>query len=271
MDEESFSLDGMFTPPRPPTPPPTLAIYQREKARGTGGGWSEIGISLVGNHPLWGHYLWNASRAFASFLDSNRLLYVGRTVLELGAGGGLPGILAAKNGARKVVLTDYPDAPLIDNLRKNVEENLREEERIRVSVLGYTWGHPVESLLQELVDADSRSQPDGFDVVIMSDLVFNHSQHDALLDACELSLSSRRGDAATDGSEPCLLAFYSHHRPHLAEHDLGFFRKAEARGWLCKEIVTEKFTPMFPEDPGEEEVRATVHGWKLTRGATKNA
>jgi nicotinamide N-methyltransferase len=23
---------------------------------------------------------------------------------------------------------------------------------------------------------------------------------------------------------------------------------------------------MFPEDPGEEEVRATVHGWKMTRG-----
>ncbi len=23
--------------------------------------------------------------------------------------------------------------------------------------------------------------------------------------------------------------------------------------------------PMFPEDPGEEEVRSTVHGWKLTR------
>jgi len=23
---------------------------------------------------------------------------------------------------------------------------------------------------------------------------------------------------------------------------------------------------MFPEDPGEEEVRATVHGWRMTRG-----
>jgi hypothetical protein len=22
---------------------------------------------------------------------------------------------------------------------------------------------------------------------------------------------------------------------------------------------------MFPDDPGDEEVRATVHGWKLTR------
>ena len=63
-----------------------------------------------------------------------------------------------------------------------------------------------------------------------------------------------------------------------------FFTKAKDAGWLCDKIVTEKFPvsdalystedyqltvpmpqPMFPEDPGEEEVRATVHGWRLTR------
>ena len=30
-------------------------------------------------------------------------------------------------------------------------------------------------------------------------------------------------------------------------------------------VIVIRRQPMFPEDPGEEEVRSTVHGWKLTR------
>jgi predicted RNA methylase len=43
-----------------------------------------------------------AARALAGFLQRNPELYAGRTVLELGAGGGLPGLVAAKSGARKM-------------------------------------------------------------------------------------------------------------------------------------------------------------------------
>jgi nicotinamide N-methyltransferase len=44
----------------------------------------------------------------------------GKTVLELGAGGGLPSLVCAINGASQVVVTDYPDAELIENLRYNI-------------------------------------------------------------------------------------------------------------------------------------------------------
>jgi nicotinamide N-methyltransferase len=40
--------------------------------------------------------------ALASYLDSNVGLYNARSVLELGAGGALPSIVAALNGARRV-------------------------------------------------------------------------------------------------------------------------------------------------------------------------
>ena len=50
---------------------------------------------------------WNAALALASFLDANVELYKNRHVLELGAGGALPSIVAAKNGAQKVC-TFYP-------------------------------------------------------------------------------------------------------------------------------------------------------------------
>ena len=89
-----------------------------------------MSVRLVGSHPLWGHYLyvcihaklelfalhfpvsfflilffddrWNAARALARFLQRNPELYAGKNVLELGAGGGLPGLIAAKCGAQKV-------------------------------------------------------------------------------------------------------------------------------------------------------------------------
>jgi len=78
--------------------------------------------------------LWNAAIAFASYLDAHRELVNGKFVLELGAGGGLPGIVAAQNSATNVVLTDYPDSALIENLEYNVRQNVRDEqERGRVA------------------------------------------------------------------------------------------------------------------------------------------
>jgi len=47
---------------------------------------------------------WNAARAFATYLDAHPETYQGRNVIELGAGGGLPGIVAALNGANTVCL-----------------------------------------------------------------------------------------------------------------------------------------------------------------------
>ena len=46
---------------------------------------------------------WNTARVLASFLQRNSDLYLGRSMLELGAGGGLPGLVTAKCGARKVL------------------------------------------------------------------------------------------------------------------------------------------------------------------------
>jgi len=49
---------------------------------------------------------WNAARAFATYLDAHQELYRNRNVIELGAGGGLPGIVTALNGANTVGLQD---------------------------------------------------------------------------------------------------------------------------------------------------------------------
>ena len=78
-------------------------------------------------------------------------------VLELGAGAALPSLVAAKSGARKVVVTDYPSPGIIEAIRKNVEHNLDVDERARVEVLGLDWAD-CESVLARL----RASHPDGF-------------------------------------------------------------------------------------------------------------
>lgn len=124
----------------------------------------------------------------------------------------------------------------------------------------------------------------------MSDLVFNHSQHEALLSTCEgllcpLSVSSQPtpDDPVSDDDlstlpsnpleTPLALCFYSHHRPHLAADDLTFLHKARARGWTVWKVIEDKEAgPAFPEDDGrldkdgkewDAAVRGTVHGWAM--------
>ncbi|KAJ2916887.1 hypothetical protein MD484_g3496, partial [Candolleomyces efflorescens] len=258
-DSEDETLASMFPePPRPPSPSPTISTYSRNQKFIKGPeDWKEIKIRLVGDHPLWGQYLWNAARSFATYLDEHRDLYENRNVLELGAAGALPSLVAAKNKARLVVSTDYPDDPLIDNIDHNIRLNLTPEEQGRTVAKGYIWGRQVDELVEI---SSSKTGQRGYDLIILSDLVFNHSQHDALLSTCEDVISPPSGPLI-----PSVLVFYSHHRPHLAHRDMEFFSKAGSRGWKVERVVEERFPVMFPEDSGDEVVDV-VWPQKLTCG-----
>jgi hypothetical protein len=90
---------------------------------------------------------------------------------------------------------------------------------------------------------------------LLSDLVFNHSQHAALLDSCLACLSSSTSTSpvalvpsstsllSIDISLPTLqtpavLCFYSHHRPtpELIAADLGFIALAREKGWTVHKV-----------------------------------
>ncbi|ELU37067.1 nicotinamide N-methyltransferase [Rhizoctonia solani AG-1 IA] len=321
-NEDELGLDNVFEePPRPPTPPPTLTTYHRQATRlkSDASEWSTLDLQLVGHHVLWAH--WNAAIILADFLDLNSMeLCRDKAVLELGAGGALPSLVAALCGAHQVVITDYPDAPLLDNITRNIDHNI--PSHIHPNVKGYVWGTNPEKLFQcldrtnsagdSLVDART-VEKNAFDVIILSDLIFNHSQvgnahthsstfqgtttecylllysriqHSALLDTCESALRlarrleevaqdemksagggklSHEPERAMDISTPCVLVFFSHHRPQYISRDLDFFTRAKERGWICEQVVQTKMKAMFPNDPGDEEVRSTVHGWILRR------
>ena len=87
-----------------------------------------------------GHFLWNAGRTISAYIEErSEELVKGKTVLELGAGAGLPSLVCALNGASHTVVTDYPDAELIDNLRYNIKhcDLLPNPSNIVAEVCGY--------------------------------------------------------------------------------------------------------------------------------------
>lgn len=153
-------------------------------------------------------------------------------MLELGAGAGLPSLISAHLSAKRVVVTDYPDADLITNLSYNIEACA---PSLPIVAKGYLWGADSSPLIEEV-------KPDeAFDVLILADLLFNHSEHGKLVQTVTKSLK-KNGTA---------LVFFTPYRPWLLEKDLAFFDLARENGLIVEKVlekVMEKV--MFEEDPG---------------------
>ena len=89
----------------------------------------------------------------------------------------------------------------------------------------------------------------------MSDLIFNHTGHHKLLKAAVACLEKTKG---------VILVGFTHHRPHLAHKDMHFFEIASKEFDLKVEhLFDEKMKEMFTADPGDVDVRRTVHVYKL--------
>jgi nicotinamide N-methyltransferase len=102
---------------------------------------------------------------------------------------------------------------------------------------GYLWGAPIDNLTKYLTDSS------GFDVLILADLLFNHSEHAKLIKTVQLTLKKSPTSRA--------YVFFTPYRPWLYEKDLAFFDLAKEAGFTVTktfEKVMEKV--MFEEDPG---------------------
>ncbi|KAM3418636.1 Protein N-terminal and lysine N-methyltransferase EFM7 [Cercospora zeina] len=221
-------------------------------------GGDVLQLHLSTQNPLWGHLLWQGGRTVADYLEANKAQYVqDKTVLELGAGAGLPSLICAINGAKQVVVTDYPDADLIDNLRANIRDcSLLPDSASNVVATGHIWGGDTSDLTTHLEPGRSNS---GFDVVILADLLFNHSEHGKLLQSIRQTLK-RSSDAQA-------LVFFTPYRPWLLQKDLAFFDLARDDGFIVEKILEKQMDKvMFEEDPGDETLRRTVFGHRIRWG-----
>ncbi|ROW03215.1 hypothetical protein VSDG_01216 [Cytospora chrysosperma] len=264
IDEVETAGVGLFDEPEdyyPPSPKPTMQTY-------TTHGGQTIDLHLVGYSPTEAHHLWNGSRVISDYFESHPAEVRGRTVLELGAGAGLPSIVAAVLGARRVVMTDFPDADIVANMWKNIDgcalippaaaagggEGEGEGEGGRgqdvVVAKGFVWGFDPVPLLAELPGAPAER----FDVLVLADLLFRHAEHGKLLDTIRDTMRRARDSKA--------FVFFTSYRPWLQHKDLAFFDLARERGFVVDQILERKMDrPLFEDDPGDKEILKTCTGW----------
>lgn len=79
--------------------------------------------------------------------------------------------------------------------------------------------------------------------MILADLLFNHSEHQKLVQSIERTLKR--------SSSTYALVFFTPYRPWLLEKDLAFFNLAKSAGFTVEQILEKKMDAvMFENDPG---------------------
>ncbi|KAF5235743.1 hypothetical protein ACHAPM_000538 [Fusarium culmorum] len=237
----------------PPTPPPTSQVFTMQSGK-------PITLHLVGASPTEAHHLWNGAKMIADFFEEDPSRVKGKTVLELGAAAGLPSLVAAILGAHKVVVTDYPDPDIIRIMQKNVDEcdeTVEPRGRIvdTVDTMGFVWGADSVPLLARLNPTDD-SHKERFDILILADLLFRHSEHGNMVKTIKETLKISRESVA--------YVFFTSYRPWKKELDMGFFDIAREQGFEVEQIAERRLDkPLFENDPGDLDVQKTVKGFAV--------
>ncbi|KAH0857241.1 hypothetical protein HID58_085502, partial [Brassica napus] len=83
----------------------------------------------------YGLFVWPCSVILAEYVWQQRSRFRGSTILELGAGTSLPGLVAAKVGANVTLTDDSSKAEVLENMTRVCELN-----NLNCNVMGLTWG-----------------------------------------------------------------------------------------------------------------------------------
>lgn len=101
------------------------------------------------------------------------------------------------------------------------------------------------------------SDAHGFDTLILADLLFNHSQHAALVSTVQATLA-RTADAKA-------LVFFTPYTPWKYDKDMAFFDLAREGGFVVSQVVKRVMDKvMFKDDRGDELLRRTVFGYEMS-------
>lgn len=159
--------------------------------------------------------------------------------MEIGAAAGVPSIISAVKGARTVVMTDYPDPELVENMRHNASlaaPMIPSSSSLHVD--GYKWGNPVEPLFEYLPEGGK-----GFDLLIMADVVYNYPEHPNLIKIMQQCLKKT--------SDAVALVVFTPYEPWFLPRTQTFFPRAENSGFEVTNVFEKVMdTVLFENDPG---------------------
>lgn len=186
--------------------------------------------------------LWNAGRISAEYIEQNAARLVeNKTVLEIGAAAGVPSIIAAIKGARTVVMTDYSDPDLVDNMQRNaVAAAPMIPEGSQLHVAGYKWGADTNEIMSFLPEDTTVK---AFDTLIMADVVYSHREHPNLIKTMQQTLKKSK--------EAVALVIFTPYQPWLLPKTEKFFPLAEENGFVVTKVFEKVLDKvLFEDDPG---------------------
>lgn len=127
----------------------------------------------------------------------------------------------------------------MQNLAINIEQcDLIPASCEKIVAKGFIWGADPTPLLAELAVPEEK-----FDILILADLLFNHSEHQKMLASVQATMKKTK--------EARALVFFTPYRPWLLEKDLDFFRIADEGGFVVEKLFEKVMDKvMFEEDPG---------------------
>lgn len=124
--------------------------------------WKKLGVAAV---------VWDAAVVMCMYLELGQVELKGKVAIELGAGTGLVGIVAALLGAN-VTITDRQ--PALDFLSANIKANLPTDVQGSAVVSELSWGEGLEQY-----------PTGGFDLVLGADIVYLEDTFVPLLQTLE--------------------------------------------------------------------------------------
>ncbi|WFD17797.1 nicotinamide N-methyltransferase [Malassezia caprae] len=133
---------------------------------------------------LFAHRQWRAGMLLADAIFAGLVPVDDQWVLELGAGTGLPALAASlTRHPRKVVVTDYDDAAIVQALRTNAAACAAANPQRKMALLtvaGHSWGHRIDDVL-DLLPCTPKEPSPRFGVLLLADCVWERFSHDILL------------------------------------------------------------------------------------------
>jgi predicted nicotinamide N-methyase len=160
--------------------------------------------------------VWDAALVFSHFIinkhNRHNFSFVGKTILELGSGTGICGLMAAIKNAKKVYLTDKEEN--LDILKKNYELNKHLITLTEVVITSLNWTKPEEYA----------HITDKIDMIICSDIVWDLKLYDSIINVM---------DYFTEVNTTEILLSYQYRK----QTDIEFFNELKAEGkWQVERI-----------------------------------
>lgn len=165
---------------------------------------SEFEIEPIFSGAAWaGSVLWAAAEKLVLHVLLSGVVDIkGKSVLELGCGLGIPGMVASLLGSSDVLLTEQPS--LLPLLRKNVSTNFKDASVVAPTIMELSWG--TESGKSVLRSREGRD----FDFIFICDCVFEPLYGDSWKLLC---------DTLSAISSPATRVIISSERSHICSNN----------------------------------------------------